>query len=37
MLKQFDKNGDGQLDETERKAMLERFGRERRRNSPPAE
>jgi Ca2+-binding EF-hand superfamily protein len=27
MLKQFDTNGDGQLDETERAAMRERFGR----------
>jgi hypothetical protein len=31
MMKQFDTNGDGQLDETERAAMRERFGRERRR------
>jgi HlyD family secretion protein len=41
MLKQFDANGDGQLDEAERAAMRERFGgRERRRPStnaaPPA-
>jgi hypothetical protein len=38
MLKQFDKNGDGELDESERTAMRERFGGQRRRtNSPPAE
>jgi HlyD family secretion protein len=30
MMKQFDTNGDGQLDETERAAMRERFGRGRR-------
>lgn len=37
MLKQFDKNGDGQLDEAERAAMRERFGGQRRRgtNAPP--
>lgn len=36
MLKQFDLNGDGQLDESERAAMRERFGRGRRgdTNSP---
>ncbi len=40
MLKQFDTNGDGQLDETERAAMRERFGGGQRRrgtNAPPAE
>ena len=38
MLKQFDKNGDGELDESERTAMRERFGSQRRRtNAPPAE
>lgn len=39
MLKQFDANGDGELDETERAAMRERFGGSRRRgtNAPPAE
>jgi HlyD family secretion protein len=31
LLKQFDTNGDGQLDESERAAMRERFNRERRR------
>lgn len=38
MLKQFDKNGDGQLDDDERAAMRERFGGSRRRgtNAPPA-
>jgi HlyD family secretion protein len=37
MLKQFDKNGDGELDETERAAMRERFGgRDRRRSSTNA-
>jgi HlyD family secretion protein len=38
MLNQFDKNGDGQLDETERAAMRERFGGQRRRgtNASPA-
>ena len=37
MLKQFDKNGDGELDESERTAMRERFGGQRRRtNAPPA-
>jgi hypothetical protein len=30
MLKQFDANGDGRLDETERAAMIEQFGRGRR-------
>ena len=30
MMKQFDTNGDGQLDENERAAMRERFGRSRR-------
>lgn len=39
MLKQFDTNGDGVLDETERAAMRERAGGQRRRgtNAPPAE
>lgn len=41
MVKQFDKNGDGQLDEEERAAMRERFGgqggqRRRATNAPPA-
>ncbi|MBI2925849.1 MAG: efflux RND transporter periplasmic adaptor subunit [Verrucomicrobia bacterium] len=36
MMKQFDKNGDGELDETERAAMRERFGQRRRTNAPPA-
>jgi HlyD family secretion protein len=38
MMRQFDKNGDGQLDEEERAAMRERFGGQRRRgtNAPPA-
>jgi hypothetical protein len=37
MMKQFDKNGDGELDETERAAMRERGGGQRRRtNAPPA-
>ncbi|MEW6159942.1 MAG: efflux RND transporter periplasmic adaptor subunit [Verrucomicrobiota bacterium] len=36
MLKQFDKNGDGELDESERAAMRERFGSRRRTNAPPA-
>ena len=36
-MKQFDANGDGQLDEVERAAMRERFGgRERRRPSTNA-
>lgn len=37
LVKQFDKNGDGQLDDAERAAMRERFGRERNRATPPAE
>lgn len=40
ILKQFDTNGDGELDETERAAMRERFGGGQRRrgtNAPPAE
>ncbi len=39
MMKQFDKNGDGQLDEDERAAMRSQFGGPRRRgtNAPPAE
>ena len=39
MLKQFDKNGDGQLDDDERAAMRAQFGGGRRRgtNAPPAE
>lgn len=39
MMKQFDTNGDGELDDTERAAMRERFGGQRRRgtNAPPAE
>lgn len=39
MMKQFDKNSDGQLDETERAAMRERFGGGQRRrgtNAPTA-
>ncbi len=38
ILKQFDKNGDGELDEEERAAMREQFGGQRRRgtNAPPA-
>jgi hypothetical protein len=36
LVKQFDANGDGQLDETEKAAMRERFARERNRNPPPA-
>jgi hypothetical protein len=38
MIKQFDKNGDGELDDEERAAMRERFGGQRRRgtNAPPA-
>jgi len=38
MVKQFDKNGDGQLDDEERAAMREKFGGQRRRgtNAPPA-
>jgi hypothetical protein len=36
MMKQFDKNGDGELDETERAAMRERFGQRRRTTAPPA-
>ena len=36
MLKQFDKNGDGQLDEDEKAAMRARFGSRRRgTNAPP--
>lgn len=36
LLKQFDKNGDGELDEEERAAMRERFGQRRRgTNAPP--
>jgi hypothetical protein len=35
LLKQFDKNRDGQLDDAERAAMREQFGRERRRQTPP--
>jgi hypothetical protein len=37
MIKQFDTNGDGQLDDTERAAMRERFSRERGRRPSPAE
>lgn len=40
ILKQFDANGDGQLDETERAAMREQFGRGRRSgatNNPTAD
>lgn len=38
MMKQFDKNGDGQLDEEERAAMRARFGSRRRgTNAPPPE
>lgn len=39
MLKQFDKNGDGELDDDERAAMRVQFGGQRRRgtNAPPAE
>ncbi|HEU0008190.1 MAG TPA: efflux RND transporter periplasmic adaptor subunit [Verrucomicrobiae bacterium] len=38
MMKQFDKNGDGQLDEEERAAMRARFGSRRRdTNAPPTE
>jgi hypothetical protein len=37
MMKQFDTNADGQLDETERAAMRERFGRGRRQSAPPAQ
>lgn len=36
MLKQFDANGDGQLDETERTAMREKSGRERGRGKSPS-
>jgi HlyD family secretion protein len=37
LVKQFDKNGDGQLDDVERAAMRERLGGQRRRgtNAPP--
>lgn len=35
ILKQFDKNGDGELDDTERAAMMERFSRDRRRSGSP--
>jgi len=39
LLKQFDKNGDGELDEEERNAMRAQFGGQRRRgtNAPPAD
>jgi HlyD family secretion protein len=39
LLKQFDKNGDGELDDEERAAMRAQFGGQRRRgtNAPPAE
>jgi hypothetical protein len=39
LMKQFDTNGDGELDDTERAAMRQRFGGQRRRgtNAPPAE
>jgi HlyD family secretion protein len=38
MMKQFDKNGDGQLDDEERAAMRARFGSRRRgTNAPPTE
>jgi HlyD family secretion protein len=38
MMKQFDKNGDGQLDDEERAAMRARFGSRRRgTNAPPPE
>ncbi|MCW5555217.1 MAG: efflux RND transporter periplasmic adaptor subunit [Verrucomicrobiae bacterium] len=40
ILKQFDTNGDGELDESERAAMRERFGGGQRRrgtNAPPAD
>jgi Ca2+-binding EF-hand superfamily protein len=36
LLKRFDKNGDGELDEEEREAMRAEFGRNRSRtNAPP--
>lgn len=38
MLKRFDKNGDGEIDETERAAMREMFGKSRRgTNAPPVQ
>jgi HlyD family secretion protein len=38
MLKRFDKNGDGEIDEQEREAMRAEFGRNRNRtNAPPRE
>jgi HlyD family secretion protein len=37
LLKQFDKNGDGQLDDNERAAMRNQFNREVSRSTPPAD
>lgn len=37
LLRQFDKNGDGELDEGERAAMRDRFGGQRRRTNAPPE
>jgi len=37
MLKQFDANSDGQLDETEKTAMRERLGSGRGRGKSPSE